>query len=232
LTHDVVVYTALTAGRDVLRDPEAVLAGVDYVCFTDTPIVSDVWRQVPIERGPDPGRTARRYKILSHRMFPDHRFAIYHDACMRATDRVLESIDELDGAPFGAFRHPLRSCVYDEAEAVVRDRRERAVNVAPQVARYRAAGMPAGLGLFENAFLVREHTPDTEALNELWWAELSAGCVRDQVSLPYALWRLGTRVHAFEPGTQVDNRFIRFDFEGHRARLRLVDEAPSGPDPA
>jgi hypothetical protein len=117
--------------------------------------------------------------------------------------------------------------VYDEAEAVVLHRRERAANVAPQVARYRAEGLPEGLGLFENAFLVREHTPAAEALNELWWTEFSTGCARDQVSLPYALWRLGTPVHAFEPGNQIDNRFVRFDHAGHHTRFRPVDDEPS-----
>jgi hypothetical protein len=30
--------------------------------------------------------------------------------------------------------------------------------------------------------------------------------------------------HDIEPRTSVDDRFIRLDLEGHRARLRLVDE--------
>ena len=58
-----------------------------------------------------------------------------------------------------------------------------------EIARYEATGFPHGLGtLNANGLIVRRHTQQVAVLNEYWWKLFMAGCGRDQLSFPVALW--------------------------------------------
>jgi hypothetical protein len=224
---DVVVYTAVTAGRDDLKDPEAALPGVDYVCFTDAPLKSRIWNVVLIATGPDARLTARRHKILPHILFPHHHVSIWHDASMSATARVLEAVEALAGAAVGVFRHNKRVCVYEESAASARGGRDHKSTLDRQTARYREIGYPNDNGLYQTGFLVRRHTRENELLNSLWWSEVSMGSVRDQVSFPYALWR--TRiVPRVLPGDAQNNGFVRFYDAEHERRFVPVTSSAAG----
>jgi len=43
-----VCYTAVTGNYDKVIDPVVVAEGFDYICFTDSPFESAVWKCVPI----------------------------------------------------------------------------------------------------------------------------------------------------------------------------------------
>jgi hypothetical protein len=49
----------------------------------------------------------------------------------------------------------------------------------------------------ENCIIVRKNDIITQGINELWWQEYSTGSCRDQVSMPYVLWRLGVKPNYF-----------------------------------
>jgi len=215
---EIVVYTAVTADRDKLRDPANPLPGVDYVCFSDAPIESSVWRVVRIATGEHPRLTAQRYRALSHVYLGAYRYAIWHDASMVATDRVRGAIDALGDADIAACRHRWRNCLYEEGPACVEAKRERADVVAAQLGRYRRLGFPPGLGLFELGLLVRRHGPAVEVFNSLWWSEMSSQSARAQLSFTYVAWRTGTTVRPL-PGTVDRNDFVDFDMDEHRRRF-------------
>lgn len=76
---DVVVFTCITGGIDVLQDPLVVSEGSAFVCFTDDDGCSSaVWQ---IRRAPspfaDPRRNSRLPKILSHRYFPEFSYSVW-----------------------------------------------------------------------------------------------------------------------------------------------------------
>ena len=50
---------------------------------------------------------------------------------------------------------------------------------------------PLNNGLRSGFLIVRRHTPKIAKFNELWWNEVDRGSVRDQLSIDYALWKLG-----------------------------------------
>ena len=58
------------------------------------------------------------------------------------------------------------------------------------------AGAAGAAGvLADTACLFRRDTAAARRLSEVWWQELSAFSVRDQVSFPYAAWAAGAAVH-------------------------------------
>jgi hypothetical protein len=84
-----VVYTAITGGRDTLKDPLFVPPGWLFVCFIDSPHVgSHIWDVRPLawsSSDRDPRRTARWHKLNAHKLFPEDSVSIWTDASVRVT---------------------------------------------------------------------------------------------------------------------------------------------------
>ena len=58
-----------------------------------------------------------------------------------------------------------------------------------QLSHYSDSGFGDDLGLFWLALFAVRRTPRTEALLDAWWLEVRRWQYRDQISLPFALWR-------------------------------------------
>jgi hypothetical protein len=199
-----VVYTAITAGKDLLTAPAWRLSGVDYVCFTDDiSIQAEGWATVPLpEQHPDPVRSAKRPKILPHLHLPDYDWSLWVDANFKIVGDLGPLIDEhLAKGPHFAFRHYKRACAYEEPEACIRHGKDDAGRLRDQARRYRSLGMPEGLPVASNAVVLRRHNePDVIELMEAWWREIQLGVRRDQVSFPYILWSHPNRFRFFYDG--------------------------------
>lgn len=69
-----VVYTAILAGRDELKEPLVITPNTDYVCFTDNPPQhKSAWRFIdPVAYSSDPVVSARMHKICGLGLFPEY----------------------------------------------------------------------------------------------------------------------------------------------------------------
>ena len=86
--------------------------------------------------------------------------------------------------------------MYDEAEVCVSIGKGNPEKIKAQCQRYREEGFPSHFGLLE-ANVVAVDLNNAVALDilECWWLELlRSGSGRDQLALPYVLWRLGLSV--------------------------------------
>lgn len=207
----IVVYTCILGGFDNLRPPLVPPEpGVRFICFTDVPVLPDVppWEFRPVHRvysadfsgRADLSRTSRLPKILPHLVLPaDCDYSIWLDGNFRLLKPASEIINtEMRFDDWAAHRHPARGCVYEEAELLVKLKREHpdewpnmdAAELDAEIARYRGTGMPEKLNtLTANGIIIRRHTPGVAALNEAWWNLFAAGCGRDQLSFTVALWQ-------------------------------------------
>ena len=91
----VVVYTAIIGGYDTLNEPLVKPDGVDFVCFTDREMESETWeirKVTPLYD--DNTRTARKYKVLPHRWFPEYDYAIWQDGNFQVVGEFLEQITD------------------------------------------------------------------------------------------------------------------------------------------
>lgn len=199
------VFTSILNGFDNLRPPAVQEETfVKYICFTNIPNLPRVtpWEYRPAYIAGKPCRSSRVPKILPHLMLPrDAEYSIWHDGNFQLRRSAEEAIQGLltDGRQWAAHKHPCRTCLYDEAEVVLRDcplvDKEA---VASQVSRYRQRGFPEKAGLWANGFIVRKHTPEVARLNELWWEEYSNGCERDQLSFPVARCKAGMEIKTID----------------------------------
>ncbi len=192
---DVVVCTAIAGGYERLLPPAFLHDGWRYVCYADSPVESyGIWdvRPIPYDNA-DPTRKARWVKLHLPELFPEARWVLWLDANIVIADDLSLLINSCNGhLPLYSVPHPWRDCLYDEAAACIEAGKDDPEIIGRQVAAYKEQGVPPHCGLIEtNVLLLHQGHPQTRPLFALWWAELENRSKRDQISLPYALFRLG-----------------------------------------
>jgi hypothetical protein len=218
---NIVVYTAIFGRIDHLWSPLPIVSrNAQHVCFTDKPKHSvGLWTHRLTEKWPvivegsqrfrakkqiwnvrvvkpmyGARRTARYYKALAHKHFPDADVTIWLDGNVRLLIPAAQAVKKwLRNSNMAIFNHPDRDCLYKEANFCAQSGKGNPVRLSKQTAVYRKAGMPENWGMPETKCVIRRNTPQVTELNELWWQQLKQYSVRDQVSLPYCCWKLGLK---------------------------------------
>ena len=211
----VCVYTSIFGNNtDKLQDPEIVNPYCRYICFSDRPQNSSIWEtwEVPMVHT-SPIKQARHFKILGPNTYlSEYGFTLWADASYTITcdpiilgQRVFD--DDID---ITMFKHPDRNTIEAEAQAVIKQRGINPDQVSAQIARYRKEGFKDNQ-LSATGFLFRRNTVRTQRFNQIWWSELDRGIIRDQISVDYALWKVGiagVNLKYLE-GSILDNPFAR-----------------------
>lgn len=173
------------------------------------------WTLMPAYwKHPNPRLRARRHKLLSHELYPDHEYSLWLDGCLTPVCDPGYLIEHyLFDHDICLFDHCQRSCLYEEADACLKLKKDHPELIRRLVDRYRQEGYPPDRGLAETTAVLRRHSPKIRRLNELWWKELRANSIRDQLSFNYVAWKLGINYQAFE-GTRTNNP--HFEWRPHR----------------
>ena len=217
-----VVYTSLFGSYDDLFVPAPEQASIcDFVVFTDQPNIPPPWRRGPLSyTSPNYTRQSRFYKLLPHRLFPQHEWSLYLDANIDFRMKPVEFFERYRdlGADFFLFRHPTRANILEELGACIGQRKDDAELMVRQVAQYLQSGFKQTFPLSENNVLLRRHNdPDLADLSEAWWSELKAKSRRDQLSLSYVVERKDYRRMAFFEEGRVSAR----NYPGIRMRPHI-----------
>lgn len=207
-----VIYTAITAQKDRLHIPKHRLANTDYVCFTDNMDMRAGYfelRPLPWQEA-SPRLTARRCKLFAHELFPDHDASMWMDGSIEVRDDISHLWKKaLSSEHIAAFSHPERDCLYDEAETCMQTGRAPVEDLQKQMTFYQSEGMPVHMGLQETSILFRRHhSPAIIRIMESWWQEVKMRSERDQISLPYILWKHNVSLHAIEYEAYHDQHFL------------------------
>jgi len=181
------IYTAIFGNYDTLKDPAVVNHSWNYVCFTDNPsLKSNVWRIVHVPSS-TPILTAGRYKILFHQ-FIKSQHVVWVDASISINCDPETLIGTAD---FMLMKHPHRSCIYEEARACIKLRKDDESIINAQVNRYRSEGYRNSSGLVATGIIYRKATKQINKFCEQWFSEVERGSIRDQLSFNYVAWKTG-----------------------------------------
>jgi len=179
-----VIYTCLVGDIDTLEDPKEIMPGCEYLCFSDQPRATKVWKVIPLlESFDDPRLTARYHKTIGASMLWCD-LSIWQDAKVVFTKQL-----DISTTGISLMKHPVRNCLYTEGDAVIGFGKAYSGSVKKLTEKYKNEGYPEQNGLYETSVLARRQTDE---LNRLWWDEIKT-CIRDQISLPYVLWKLGIK---------------------------------------
>jgi O-antigen biosynthesis protein len=235
-----VIYTAIFNNYDELKQPAVQDSDCDFICFTDQPMPARVgaWNVVHVNTraGMHPRMQAKRFKLLSHKVFPYGLLAFRHRlwcgalslrnryACSIWVDGSLKIKGESFSRDMAAaaadpgwaiFRHMERDCIFEEAAVSATIKKYCGLPVFEQVEAYRREGVIEHGGLFECGVIARQEPLNgrVRRVNELWWKENEKWTYQDQLSLPYVLKATGTTVGII-PGNIWNNKWC--DWIAHR----------------
>jgi hypothetical protein len=193
-----VVYTSVFGSYDWVFPPLEIEDDICYVLFTDNPGLSvRGWKTVVVEadRFHDARAANRYYKMLAHKEFPDFDYSLYIDGNIRLLGKTSRIIREFHSSEscLGLFRHPIRSSVREEADScVMTGKITNTAALEKELSLYREYGFLDDVGLVEATVNFKNHQhPSLAEAMELWWSLFERFGTRDQISLPYVLWKKG-----------------------------------------
>ncbi len=173
------------------------------VLVTDTPVHADGWDNII---GPTLGSPRLSAKLPRMRpdLFCDTEYSVWMDGTLRdssgwtaKTARQLLS----EGKEFITWQHPMRYCLYEEAEFCLNVEKYKDQPLKQQMDSYYNEGMPRNFGLWANGSIARRHTQTVIDIGNEWLYENIKWSIQDQVSLPYVFWKRGMKPSAW-PGGQ------------------------------
>ena len=197
----IAVYTVILGGYDTVCEPRCAPDNCDFYLISDTaaPAEGSVWKQMELPeavreriRDLSPAAANRFLKMLPHLLFPGYAWSVYLDGNLQLVTDPTEFINRMN--PQGAMfhKHVSRDCVYEEANAILVQKKAPEEAMAELTKFLRAEGMPEHYGLLECPVIVRRHhQPECLRLMEAWWEMFERFPYRDQMLLPYVLWKRG-----------------------------------------
>lgn len=213
-----VVFTAIFGNYDNLKTPEYINPDWDYVCFTDNKNVeSDVFTVKHVnQRFENVTKNARMIKLLSHLFLINYEYSLWIDGSVKLRGKNIDELvnHNLSSNYISLHNHVKRDCVYEEADACMLAKKDGNDILARQIAEYRNEGLPESVGVFETAEIARRQwAPEVQMLNSLWWQQLDAFSIRDQVALPFVFWK-----HDFTSFTMEGNQWLDAYFHMYKHR--------------
>lgn len=183
-----IIYTCITNNYDELQDPYIISNDFNYICYTDTPHKSDIWEIRPILKNcASHILTSRFHKTIGANLI-DADITIWQDAKITF---IQNQSHLFDNKGITLIYHPKRNCIYDEAMKAIQLKKCDNKKIKQQIAKYKKEGMPINNGLYETAIVIRDKSQTS--LNVNWWNEIKLHSTRDQISLPYLIWKFNIK---------------------------------------
>jgi hypothetical protein len=206
-----ICYTAILGDYDDLPTLKNVHTNITYYCLTDRPLAVEFpapWIAVPVQRYFEDDKISIGYlKSNSHLLFGDNVISIWIDASFRQVDISPERFEE--GGMFNALSHRTRTTVAQELQVVVQDGLETVSSAHRLEAFLFDEGFPDDVGLTIGGYLKRDHRQQrVRDVNSIWWSLISRGHRRDQILLPFALWRAGVKPYILPYDWREDNELF------------------------
>jgi hypothetical protein len=81
----------------------------------------------------------------------------------------LKTVD-VNKFSFYTRKHPTRNCIYDEANSVLKFKKDSVKNIDFQISEYKKEGFPKNYGLIESAIIIRKHNESKCIILDNKWA--------------------------------------------------------------
>lgn len=218
-TPRVLVYTANFGGKDELPyliNKHAANKNIEFIYVTDNRnAISKDYKVHVVKRSfLDTVKNARHYKICGIPDFERFDIAVWHDSSIVIDCSKLDDLIQHQDNILSVFMHD-EVCTYSEARNALNTKKDNPIRVTIQMLYYGfLAKYPARNGVFETGIMVMKPAEFHHSeLRKLWWAHVKMFSCRDQLSLPYAVWKTKSKVGILK-GRGHDNPYS--EFRGHK----------------
>lgn len=211
----IAVYTSIFGKKDILKDPLnfSLNSEIEYYCFTDqndfNNSIYNIIKCSPLRE--DYSKTSKHYKILGYTYLPNFEYLVYHDGNLQLDHSKIPNLVNTSNDSFlSSFEHPYRNCFYEEAKMCIKRNKDSNFEILKQVITYSFFGMPKSNGLNENSILVINIKKlGNSSFLKKWWKEVERFSRRDQLSLPYLIWKEKNQIGLLK-GNRKENEYSIF----------------------
>jgi len=184
-----IIYTVILGNSKKLslNEPRYQNRDWELICFTDRNIYSNDWKIVKV-KCKDPLKKSREIKIRCDQ-FLDFDVCLYMDSQFVIKSNVDNFIKENLRNDFLLMKHSCRHCAYREARRCIKVKKGDGNIIMKQAVQYKKEGFPKKFGLYACGIMVRKNTEEVADFMKLWHDEIVKYTYRDQISLPYILWK-------------------------------------------
>lgn len=205
------IVTVNVGGYDTPKEPEVIDEGFDYLYFSDTPIVSDVWENMPATLFTKHRRMSNH--LLSRSIKTGvcnlgYKQVVYMDSNMQQIGSIQSFIDTHHKDTLTICQHPARNCIYEEAKECIRLGFSPEVATNYQMLTYMQDGYPKNNGLIMGGFFVVNVDPFSKELFQSWWDLIEEWNCRDQFCFNRALWEKTYYVEVI-PDSEVFGKVVK-----------------------
>lgn len=194
--YKIAVYTCITGNYDEVVEPSFISENIDYIMFSNKEKNSENWKILDIPKyikELNNDILINRYiKMHPHELLYMYDYTVYIDGNVKVISDITPWIKYANNQNgFALHRHYQRTCIFEEAEVAKLYRKGNLKKLDEQVGKYKTENFPKNYGLLEATIIVSKI--DNEKCKDImnqWWKEfLHSGSMRDQLSLPYILWK-------------------------------------------
>lgn len=200
----IAVYTCITGKYDELLEPIYNDPKCDYFIFTDNEEFKTkkvIKKNIPedVKKINNAILENRYIKMHPYELFDNkkYRYAIYIDGNIQPVTNISSFVNKIDkNVGISMHSHSIRKCIYEEAEVLKLLKKGNINNIDKQMEKYRSNHYPVHNGLAEANVIVSDLKNDNAIkIFQEWWKEfLESASMRDQLSLPYVVWKCGYKM--------------------------------------
>lgn len=195
----IAVYTCITGEYDNVCEPLIKESNCDYYLFTNNEKIKSMnWqiKEIPDNiKKLDNNILINRYiKMHPYELFPQYDYCIYIDGNITIVSTISEFTNRISKNTGLAFHtHYNKDCTYDEIKTCEIVGKGNVKKLKEQEKKYRKEKFPEHYGLFEcNVIISQISNKKGENILNKWWDEFkNSSSMRDQICLPYSLWKSG-----------------------------------------
>jgi hypothetical protein len=189
-----VVYTCITGKYDELSIPKITDFNTSYICFTDdVNFVRPPWEFRDVRSLNVKGnKNLNRYvKMHPHVLLKEYTYSLYIDGSIGIVNSLQSLIDKaLKTYDIALYEHPVRNCLYEEAEECIKLGHVYLPQMQKQLKQYEKDNFPHNMPFYECGVIFRRHnSPSIIKLMNDWWKLYNSGVKRDQLSFSFLVWK-------------------------------------------
>lgn len=198
LDKKIAVYTCILGNYDNLLEPLFVPDNCDFFVITDQKIAQDSkWNKIDPAKYLDfnhissPIEMNRYFKMKPQVCFSEYNYSVYVDGNFQIYTDLTEHINKISTQyGIGVFAHAKRNCIYAEAAKCVELNKIDRQTKKKIITYMKQNQMPEDYGLLYCGMIARNHKNETGIkIMDEWWEEFKKFPFRDQIILPYVLYR-------------------------------------------
>jgi len=182
-------FTVITGGYDELKPPRVISDGWEYVIFSDKFLDVPPWNCIVTDKHNQELKLMPNADLFNN-------ITLYVDGSIEITGDLNKFVKEVPDR-YTTWKHPHRTTITQEAEAVIKLKGCNRAMVYKDVNRYINAGYSGPL--VASGVLLRDlNDPVVRRVNKLWYNEWLNSCGRDQLSFGFSCWRNGLEPYLFD----------------------------------